>query len=288
MIRPIRLFTVSILSAAMLVAAGGLPVLARSRTVSTTGNDISWPQCGGAYPAGQAFGIVGLNGGLANTLNACFASELAWAAASSGTSTLPRASLYVNTADPGQVTPTVADWPTTNVDPNGATEADPYGACSGADDRACAWQYGWDRAIQDMLWLIGTAPSGVSNVPSSYSWWLDVETGNSWETGTAGLQDDVADLEGMVAAFETATETASGVALGGVTTVGIYSTAAQWGTITGGVTGITGDLAGLPDWIPGARTQSAAQSNCSLQAFTGGRVLIAQWFAKPYDDDLAC
>jgi hypothetical protein len=77
----------------------------------------------------------------------------------------------------------------------------------------------------------------------------------------------------MVAAFKA----------GGATTVGIYSTTYQWGQITGGSKG----LSGLPDWIPGARRLSSAQSNCSLTGFTGP-VTITQWFGKPYDGDYAC
>jgi hypothetical protein len=68
--------------------------------------------------------------------------------------------------------------------------------------------------------------------------------------------------------------------------VGIYSTSYQWGVITGSST--APGLAGLPDWIPGAGTQSAATSNCSLASFTGGGVPITQWFGKPFDGDVAC
>ena len=264
---------------------------------SSTGNDISWPQCGGAYPSGQAFGIVGLNAGLANTPNSCLASELAWAWSSSGASSpgvQPKASLYVNTADPGQAG--VSDWPTGNVDPNGVQVSDPYGTCSGGNDQACAWQYGWNKAIQDMMWLAALSPVSPeptdANVPSTYTWWLDVETGNTWETGSQGLANNVADLQGMVAAFADeapyagANETSGGVTLGGAR-VGIYSTASQWGQITGGGASL-GSLSGLPDWIPGARTLSGAKSNCSLASFTGGGVPLTQWFGRPYDGDYAC
>jgi hypothetical protein len=67
--------------------------------------------------------------------------------------------------------------------------------------------------------------------------------------------------------------------------VGIYSTSYQWGQITGGSR--AGNLGGLSDWIPGARTLSGAKSNCSLTGFTGN-VMITQWFGKPYDGDWAC
>jgi hypothetical protein len=289
MSRLIRPLAVSALSAVLLLTAGALPALARTPTSSSgTGNDISWPQCGKSYPSGQAFGIVGLNGGLANDLNGCFSKELSWAAGSSGKSapgSVPKAMLYVNTADPGQVTPTVADWPSNDADPNKVTSADPYGTCAGADDLACSWQYGWDRAIQDMMWLAATSARGASNIPAAYWWWLDVETGNSWETTTA---NNVADLEGMVAAFTRANETYQGVPLGGVTTVGIYSTSYQWGQITGSAIGATSQLVGLPDWIPGAGTLTGAQADCALPTFTSGHVLMTQWFGKPFDGDYAC
>ena len=287
MSRLIRSLAVSALSAALLLSAAALPALARTRTASTTGNDISWPQCGKSYPSGQAFGIVGLTGGLANDQNGCFAKELAWAAGSSGNSLpgkVPPAMLYVNTADPGQVVPAVKDWPINDTDPNGVTVSNPDGTtCGGADDLACSWRYGWDRAIQDMMWLAATSARGASNVPADYWWWLDVETGNSWETTTA---NNVADLEGMVAALKSTNETYLGVPLGGVTTVGIYSTSYQWDQITATP---SSQLVGLPDWIPGAGTLAGAQADCSLPAFTtDGRVLMTQWFGKPFDGDYAC
>jgi hypothetical protein len=299
----------SALAAVVVLTAGALPALARSGTVSTTGNDISWPQCGGSYPAGQAFGIVGVNHGLANNQNQCLANELSWAATTSTGNGLPtgfpKAALYVNTADPGSVGG-VQDWPTDNCDPNQVSKSscsptvDPlYGSCAvgsngaGLNDQACAWQYGWNRAIQDMLYLIATAPSDVSNHPSDYWWWLDVETGNTWESGSSGLANNVADLQGMVAALKNTAETvtgSAGVQLGGVTTVGIYSTSYQWGQITDSSAHASdSDLVGLPDWIPGARTLSGAQANCSLTGFTTtAKPTITQWFGKPYDGDVAC
>ncbi len=290
-----RSVAASTVMAVVVLAGAALPALAKSGPPSktqavTTGNDISWPQCGKSYPSGQAFGLVGVNGGLANDPNQCFASELAWAWTSSGKSApgvQPKASLVVNTADPGQVTPTVGDWPVNNTDPNHTAVADPLGTCSGADDAACAWQYGWNRAIQDMLWLAGTPPSAGSTSPATYPWWLDVETGNTWETGSLGLANNVADLQGMVAAFTNTSErTPSGALLGGAITVGVYSTSSQWGQIAG--TGASlGSLGGLPDWIPGARGASSAQANCSLTGFTG-HVSITQWFGRPYDGDYAC
>src|SRR5579875_1289831 len=242
-------------------------------TSTPTGNDVSYPQCGSSLPASPAFGIVGVNDGLANNLNPCLGpsssypsyteSELYWAVASStGKSTQPKASLYVNTADPGNG---VADWPTSGGGGG-------YGSCTGADSDACAWQYGYNKATQDAAWLTSAAQAitnqessvAVPSTASSYPWWLDVETANTWQPDTSM---NVADLQGMVAGLQAA----------GASTVGVYSTSYQWDQITGGnTTSASGSLYGLPDWIPGARSLSGAESNCSLASFTAGPVTVTQ------------
>lgn len=226
-------------------------------TATPAGSDISWPQCGGPYPSGQTFAIVGVNGGLANNTNPCVGDELSWAGLSAGGTTQPKAAVYVNTADPGN---RVADWPKSGGNST-------YGNCDGSNSTACAWQYGYNMAQADL---------GRFANPTSYPWWLDVETGNSWQPNSGnGLAMNIADLRGMEAALQP-----KGI------TAGIYSTSYQWGQITGGD---TTDFAGVPDWIPGASTESDAQSNCSLPAFTGGssKVTVTQWFGT-YDNDWAC
>ncbi|HUX04078.1 MAG TPA: hypothetical protein VMV53_04140 [Acidimicrobiales bacterium] len=276
----------------------------------TTGNDISYPQCGGSMPSGQAFGIVGVNGGLANNPNACLGpssqypnyaqSELYWASVTStGVTAQPAASLYVNTADPGNLYNgiLIGDWPSSS------TSGDPYGTCTpetvttssgpasaGANSPACAWQYGFNVAAQDMARVTAAAdaidaqvgPGVVSDAASSYPWWLDVETANSWQSGTTGLEMNVADLQGMVAAFAAAGAT-----------VGAYSTSSQWNQITGGTNAVTlynvtNSLYQIPEWVPGARSRSAAVSNCAQATFTGGVVTLTQWFGHPFDGDYVC
>ncbi len=270
---------------------------------AATGNDISYPQCGSSFPASPGFGIVGLNDGRANDLNPCFGpsssygsytqSELYWAvAAPTGGPLQPKASLYVNTGDPGNVYngTLIGDWPT-----SGST---PYGSCStttvttssgsataGANSPGCAWQYGYNTAVQDASWLSGAAsaidhqnaPVYVPGTAASYPWWLDVETANTWQTGTNGQQMNVADLQGMIAGLQQA----------GASTVGAYSTSFQWGQITGGTNSSSGSLYKIPDWIPGARTLSGAKSNCATTPFTGGAVTVTQWSGRP-DNDYAC
>jgi hypothetical protein len=269
---------------------GGGSAICGSGTTSNCGFDVSYPQCGSTFPAPTAFAIVGVNGGLANDYNSCLQGELSWASGSSGATSQPPVSLYVNTADPGNMYNgrPIADWPT-----SGAT---PYGGCVtttatvrvrghttsytvGENSAACAWQYGYDM-VQGSL---GSANEGnvivagdVSQVasPATYTWWLDVETANSWQADTTM---NVADLEGMVAGFQKAS----------VTSVGIYSTSPQWGTIAGGTPATTSSLYGTPNWIPGATSESGAKSNCSLPSFTGGSVTLTQWTGT-FDSDYAC
>ena len=310
--RPIHLTAVSI--GTLIVLGSGVPAQASSvhpgrvhhgggsSSPSPGGYDVSYPQCGSSLPASPEFGIVGLNDGLANNLNPCFGpsstyprytqSELYWAASSVGGTSQPKVSLYVNTGDPGNSYNgrPIADWP------QSSSSSDPYGACQtttftssgttytvGQNSQACAWQYGSDRATQDMAWLSSeatqlntqTGSSTVATKASGYAWWLDVETANSWQTDT-GLNQ--ADLRGMTDAFLGA----------GITTTGIYSTSYQWDTIAGGTaTPSSGSLYGIPDWIPGASSSSGAQANCGLASFTAGRVVLTQWVSS-LDNDFVC
>jgi hypothetical protein len=270
---------------------------------AVTGNDISFPQCARAFPARPAFGIVGVNGGLPNDLNPCLGppsshpsyrqAELYWAvAASTGAASQPKASLYVNTADPGNVHngAPIADWPKAGVTP--------YGSCTatrirtrkgtftvGRNSRACAWRYGYKKAVQDASWVATAAkaidrqkpPVTVAASVDRYHWWLDVELENGWRTGASGRAMNVADLQGMIAALKHA----------GAPSIGAYSTSFQWTTITGGTRSSSGSLYRIPNWIPGATTRSGARSNCHLTSFTAGRVVITQWLASP-DGDYAC
>ena len=227
---------------------------------AATGYDISYPQCNVSYPSGQAFGIVGVNGGLANDPNRCLSSELAWAAASPGLTSpaQPAASLYINTADPGNG---VADWPTpANGTASGST---PYGSCDGSWSTACAYLYGEQRGSYS-YGLAAAAGSGVS--PATAPWWLDIETANSWATSASSSNWaalNIATIRGFVAGLQSAGATGA---------VGFYSTASQWRAITG-LTAATSPSyfpASNPDWIGGAGSLSNAQSNCSA-SFTGAR-----------------
>lgn len=240
---------------------------------TSTGYDISYPQCATAYPSNPAFGIVGVNGGLANDANSCFSSELGWALAAPGLTNQPSASLYINTANPGPA-PGVSDWPTSGTSP--------YGSCDGSWSTACSYVYGQARGDYS-YGLVGTTNATVA---SSDPWWLDIETANSWATsGTAGYtQLNIAAIQGFIAGLQ---------ASGAKGPVGVYSTASQWSTITGLNAQTTTAGLGLttapPDWVAGVRASlRTAQNNCSKGGFTGAGPTLAQYSSGGYDADLRC
>ncbi|MFC0680020.1 hypothetical protein ACFFGH_19470 [Lysobacter korlensis] len=243
------------------VASAAANPAAKSRTL--LGNDVSWPQCGTALPRNQAFAIVGLNGGLANNTNPCFATQLAWAAKSTGGTGQPRVALYVNTANPGHAG---SWWPTSNVY-GGRMIWNPYGTCAGAEDRACAYMYGFAKAYDNVH------HRGVK-YPSAYLWWLDVETINTWSSDKVA---NAASLEGMTAYY-----TSIGAR------VGLYSTGYQWSLIVGQVSP-TSNLRGLPSWLAGANGVPGAKGMCSWPPLTpGGKVTMTQFVANDLDYDYSC
>jgi hypothetical protein len=250
-----------ILAAAGLLIVQGAPAEAAA---SGAGNDISWPQCGKSLPTGQAFGIVGVNNGRANTTNPCLATELSWAGNSKGTTLQPKTALYVNTANPGTAG---SWWPSSNTYA-GTTVSNPYGDCTANSvGTACSFMYGWAKAYDD------ANIRGISN-PAAYTWWLDVETGNTWSGDTSANR---ADLEGMAAYFGSINAT-----------TGLYSTTTQWSQLVGSVPP-TSPLYSLNSWLPGASTATAAKRNCSASPLTGGgRVTLTQYVSGGFDYDTSC
>lgn len=255
---------------ALIAAVLAMPAAAQAAVVDG-GYDVSYPQCGTTLPSGQAFGVVGVNGGLATTANDCLDTELSWAwNSSTAVPSQPNAQLYLNTANPGQVG--VPTWPQ-----SGNT---PYGTCTGSNSNACSWQYGWDRAQNSVTNIFTPAATraGVDPNPGSYTWWLDVETTNTWETGSSqALARNRATLEGMTSYL-----TLQGAA------VGVYSTATQWHQIAG-YPGSGSTLYHLDSWLAGATSASGAKKNCSkAPLLAGGHVLLAQYVANQLDHDVSC
>ena len=257
------------LTAVAAVTLLALPAIAAARPAAThvkspTGYDISYPQCGAAYPTGVQFGIVGVNKGIVFSANPCLGGaggELAWAERYE-----PAAVLYANTANPGPALS--SHWPSGQTTPR---------ACDGSDSSGCAYDYGWNAAANSYADAVsayvslGKAPAGATQTPSPNEWWLDVETANSWESNTA---HNVAELQGEVAFLQSK----------GVASIGFYSSASDWQTITGSSTA----FAAFASWRPGAGTRKSAQSYCGTRGVTGGPIKYSQYRASGFDADIRC
>src|SRR3954447_1043170 len=277
MMKALRSVSVTTLAGvAMLFAVSGTASAAPttpSAAPTSVGYDVSYPQCGTTLPRDRAFGLVGVNGGLSTRGNPCLAAQLTWAwGSSAAVPAQPRAQLYLNTANPGEVRTQVSTWPKT-----GQT---PYGSCDGSNSAACSWQYGWERAQYSVTSFFTPAAreARVDGRPSSYTWWLDVETMNTWQSGSAdALARNRATLEGM-ATYLTAE--------GG--RVGVYSTGQQWAQIVGTVP--TGSpLAGRDSWLAGGTSLTGAQAACARPALVpGGRVTLSQYVSGGLDRNQSC
>jgi hypothetical protein len=232
------------------------------------GIDVSWPQCGAALPAEFGFAIVGVNAGRVYAPNPCLGasateSQLAWAG--------PDAHLYLNTANPG---PGISGyWPHGQRSSRDCNTA----ARPGADTADCAYLYGWNAAADsyrialDAFVSLGWADPDVERVPGERTWWLDVETANSWR-GDPSL--NVAALQGAVDYLESMDAE-----------VGFYSTPLLWGRVTGG----TDQFADYPAWHAGASDLADARARCvTEEAFTGGELAMVQWVEAGLDRNIAC
>ena len=222
------------------------------------GYDISYPQCGGAYPTNVAFAIVGVNGGRVFSSNPCLADQLRWGGDAA-------AEVYINTGNPG---PELSSfWPIGQTTPRVCSAANP-------DTADCAYDYGWNAAQHSYQTLEAAyAARGISANPNATAWWLDVETSNSWRENTAL---NVAALQGEADYLKSR----------GVTRIGFYSTTVQWGEITGG----TKVFSPLPSWGAGAPSEKVANNLCATTttSFTGGRLAMVQYIYQGFDANVRC
>jgi hypothetical protein len=268
----LRALLVAVLACACL--AVGLPSAAASMDdEDDVGYDVSHPQCGDDLPEEFPFAVVGVNGGLATRPNPCLAEQLAWAAGATGeVPGQPGLQLYVNTANPGEVLDEVHTWPF-----SGQT---PYGSCEGDNSRACSWQYGWLRAYVDVEAFFARAAeeADVDPDPGVHRWWLDVETMNTWQSGSATARErNRAALEGMTAYLT-----------GRGAEVGLYSTGTQWRRIVGNVRQDS-PLHALDSWLAGSVDLAAAQASCRRAPLVaGGDVVLTQYVDHGLDHDVAC
>ncbi|HVW23326.1 MAG TPA: hypothetical protein VHB51_02500 [Candidatus Saccharimonadales bacterium] len=136
--------------------------------------------------------------------------------------------------------------------------------CNG-DVYCAAYNYGYNAA-KDAISYANS--QGVS----SSKWWLDVETSNTWNKD---VQQNQKSLQGEYDAL-----VANGAAV-----VGVYSTTAQWQSVTGSWQN------NWPSWGATTWTTAAqAQSYCTGHQFTGGPSLLMQYASKrsKVDQDVAC
>ncbi len=216
------------------------------RPVASRGYDISWPQCGSALPSSPAFGIIGVNRGIVFSANPCLAGEIQWAGGS-------KAQLYANTGNPGPALS--SHWPKGQPSPR---FCDP----TNADTADCAFDYGYNAAADSYADAVAAFNSlGLTISPAATTWWLDVETSNSWRSDTSL---NVSALQGEAWYLTSVAHVAR---------LGIYSTGYQWDVITG---------------IAGVGHLKNAQSHCAGAAFTGGGVALAQYAFSGFDADLPC
>ncbi len=264
---------VVVVVAMALIAVLGASAAAASSTTpppSSLGYDVSFPQCNTPLPPTPGFGVVGVNNGYPFSINPCLNTELQWAMSSAG----GKPQFYANTANPGPSSN--ADWPKGQQTPD---------VCDGTDSTGCSYDYGWNAAQGSFENAVNaeTAVGAASPQSSATSatWWLDVETGNSWESlGTTSptatqLGNDQADLQGELAYFASV----------GVANVGVYSTGYQFGQIVGTPGTV---FPAIPVWLPGYATQAAAQAACANTSFTGGRVTMIQYALNGLDGDYLC
>jgi hypothetical protein len=251
------------LALAVLLAVLLTPVAHASAAVpQNIGYDISYPQCGSAFPADARFAIAGVTAGRPGDPNPCLADQMRWGSVLPGYGIQPGMSLYMNTANPGLLSPS---WPHDGVTP--------YGVCDGTETSACAFEYGRFRAVQAFGFASSAALVPVVQ-PAAAPWWLDVETANTWSADAAR---NIAALHGFIA----------GLAASGVTRIGLYSNVSSWQTITGDAG--PASFGPLPVWVPGAGDEAGAAARCDPSySFSGGPVLLTQYPRSGFDGDHAC
>jgi hypothetical protein len=234
------------------------------------GIDVSYPQCGDELPDAFAFAIVGVNGGRVHAPNPCLGadgdvpSQLEWAGRD--------VELYANTANPG---PRLSRfWPDGQVEPRPCRGE---GLLSTTDTHDCAYLYGWNaaaasyRTALEAFVSVGWADDDADRLPWETTWWLDVETANSWR----------GDGPRNVAALEGARDYLVSM---DVAEVGFYSTPRMWERITGG-----SDLfEDHPAWHAGALDIDDARERCGEPSFTGGELRMVQWVEDGLDHNIRC
>jgi ribosomal protein L24E len=251
---------------------GPAPVVSISPTAhgypfppGSKGYDISQYQCHNIPPAPQSISIVQVTGGaITNKPNPCYAQEAAWAG--------NRLSVYIFMDGMPSPAPSYA-------------LSGPAGNCN-RNVNCESFNFGW---FWGNYWASYSHSQGIH---ASF-WWLDVETSGSWNTSATAQPSNANVIAGAVGALRANSIVA-----------GIYSTALQWGKITGNLV----NFPGISLWMPGAGNISggtfSAQNFCNgsvppqygYSPFAQGKIVLVQYGYGPeysgspssYDQDYAC
>lgn len=224
-----------------IVMMTGMAAAQGQYTSGTTGVDVGFPNCSVRVPK-VTFGIVGVSDGTGYSTNPCIAKEAQYFS--------KNLSLYVNTG-----------WYNQSAYINSTSPK----VCAAGDSNCLAYNYGYNAGLYA---LNAAKAAGVH----SATWWLDVETANTWNSDVVQNQQSLqGEHDALVA--------------NGVMTVGVYSTTAQWNDITGSWQN------NWPSW--GATTWSTAsqaQRYCTGHQFTGGPSYLMQYTPRrtKLDQDVAC
>lgn len=216
-------------------------------TPGSTGNDFSYPQCGGTFPAG-AFGIVGVNGGYPFVhYNSCLAAEYAHSS---------NAALYINTGYDPLYAQVDGQYPTKGCSAKSAL-------IRGTAEQKSAWGVGCSEASRSITYATS---QGIAK-PSS--WWLDVETEKSWSSNNLSLnrtRSRVLSTRCVVVRAQPSASTRPG-------TSGRRSQAA------------CRSLASVPTvWLPAVSAENAP-AHCGI-GFSGAPVWFVQYLQGGFDTKL--
>jgi len=236
----LRQITTLCLSILVLAIALVLGTHQKSNKVSDIIIDVSWPNCKAAPTTASSHGIIGVSGGLDFRPNKCLTQEVGW---------FNHYELYENTGYPGN---------------NYGRKFQNFPLKCGATDSDClAYNYGYNASLYALNYA---AKQGIH----ASTWWLDVETDNSWVNDT-GV--NIASLEGSVAALKHDIF---------IFRIGFYSYPGQWAALTNDWRN------NLPAWIATGQTvKNSAVKACRSESFTGGPILYSQYTTK-LDTDIDC
>lgn len=221
------------------------------------GHDVSWPQCPalGGYglpmpPDSPQFVIVGLTKGLSFTLNPCLVSQVQWVTARSKPAHAYGMATYPTSA---QLTKygTWGPWRSTTL----AARLSNVGYAQAKDSVAYLSQVGWRPPVV----------------------WIDVEPrpAQPWPTGTDAKRAlNRAVVEGYMRGLSD-----SGFGYG------LYSYTNGWSEIVG-----AWKLPNVPVWATAGRLDypTEAVDRCTQASFSGGRVLVSQWYDDTRDYNRTC